>query len=178
MVGALDGAGILEDNRRCAIDIVTVLLGLAIVVGLVGIIVPVLPGSILIAAAALVWAILNSSVAAWTVFAVMVALLGAGSVGTYVITARRTQGAGVPLQSQLGAAAAGIVGFFVIPVVGVLVFFPLGLLAMEWLRLRDLPGALQSARVALRAMLVGMGIELAAALAAAVLWTLANLWWV
>ncbi len=165
-------------DRRCAIDIATILIGLAIVVGLLGIVVPVLPGSILIGLAGLVWAILHQTPAAWMVFAAMVVLLGVGSVTTYVLTARRTQGAGVPLSSQLGAAVAGIVGFFVIPVVGMLVFFPLGLLAMEWLRLRDLPAALHSAGVALRAMLVGMGIEFAAALGAAVLWTLANLWWV
>ena len=162
----------------CAIDIATILIGLAIVVGLLGIVIPVLPGSILIGLAGLVWAILHQTPAAWTVFAAMVVLLGVGSVTTYVLTARRTQSAGVPLRSQFGAAVAGIVGFFVIPVVGVLVFFPLGLLAMEWLRLRDLPAALNSAGVALRAMLVGMGIELAAALGAAILWTLANLWWV
>ena len=159
-------------------DIATVLIGLAIVVGLVGIVVPVLPGSILIGIAGLVWAILHPAPAAWAVFAGMAVLLVAGSVTTYVITARRTQSAGVPLRSQLGAAAAGVVGFFVIPVVGVLVFFPLGLLAMELLRLRDLPRATQSAGIALRAMLVGMGIEFTAALTAAILWGVANIWWV
>ena len=159
-------------------DIATVLIGLAIVVGLLGIVVPVLPGSILIGIAGLVWAVLHPTPAAWAVFAGMAVLLVAGSVTTYVITARRTQNAGVPLRSQLGAAAAGVVGFFVIPVVGVLVFFPLGLLAMELLRLRDLPKAASSAGIALRAMLVGMGIEFTAALTAAILWGVANIWWV
>jgi len=148
------------------------------VVGLVGIIVPVLPGSILIGLAGLVWAILHNTPAAWAVFAAMVVLLVAGGLSTYVLTTRRTRGAGVPLGSQFGAAVAGIVGFFVIPVVGVLVFFPLGLFAMEWFRLREPRAALSSAGVALRAMLVGMGIELAAGLTAAVLWAVANVAWV
>lgn len=165
-------------GRRCVIDIATILIGLAIVVGLLGIVVPVLPGSILIGLAGLVWAILNQTPAAWAVFAAMVVLLAVGSVTTYVLTTKRTKSAGVPLSSQLGGAVAGIVGFFVIPVVGVLVFFPLGLFAMEWLRLRDLPAAVASARVALKAMLIGMGIEFSAAFGAAVLWTVANVWWV
>jgi len=148
------------------------------VVGLVGIIVPVLPGSILIGLAGLVWAILHNTPAAWAVFAGMAVLLVTGALSTYILTTRRTRDAGVPLGSQFGAAVAGVVGFFVIPVVGVLVFFPLGLFAMEWLRLREPRAALRSAGVALRAMLVGMGIELTAALAAAVLWAVANVAWV
>lgn len=176
--GRLVARSILEPDGRCAIDIATVLIGLAIVVGVLGIVVPVLPGSILIALAGLVWAFLHQTPAAWAVFAGMAVLLAAGATTTYVLTARRTQSAGVPLSSQLGAAVAGIIGFFVIPVIGVLVFFPLGLLLMEYLRLRDVPGALRSAGVALRAMLIGMGIEFAAALGAAILWTVANLCWV
>ena len=147
-------------------------------VGLLGIVVPVLPGSILIGLAGLVWAILHNTPAAWGVCAGMAVLLVVGSLSTYVLTSRRTRDAGVPLRSQFGAAVAGVVGFFVIPVVGLLLFFPLGLFAMEWLRLRDPAAALRSAGVALKAMLIGMGIEFAAALAAAVLWAVANVVWV
>ncbi|MDQ7992080.1 MAG: DUF456 domain-containing protein [Propionicimonas sp.] len=137
-----------------------------------------MPGSILIGLAGLVWAILHQTPAAWAVFAGMAVLLAIGTVSTYVLTTRRTQGAGVPLRSQVGGVAAGIVGFFVIPVVGVLLFFPLGLFAMEWLRLRDPVHAWRSAWIALKAMLVGMGIEFSAALAAAVLWGVGNALWV
>ena len=56
--------------------------------------------------------------------------------------------------------------------------FALGLFAMEWWRLRDPARAASSAGIALKAMLIGMGVELTAAFAAATLWTVANLAWV
>ena len=46
------------------------LVGLAILVGVIGVVVPVLPGSLLILGAVLVWALLDGSGTAWTVFAV------------------------------------------------------------------------------------------------------------
>jgi uncharacterized protein YqgC (DUF456 family) len=54
------------------------LVGLAILVGLVGIVVPVLPGSILILGAVLVWALEVSTGTGWAVFAVATTLLVIG----------------------------------------------------------------------------------------------------
>ena len=51
--------------------------GLAILVGLLGIVVPVLPGGILIFGAVLVWAVVTGGATAWVVFAVAAALPGA-----------------------------------------------------------------------------------------------------
>ncbi|MFD6463958.1 DUF456 family protein, partial [Streptomyces roseolus] len=49
--------------------------GLAILIGLLGIIVPILPGVILIFGAILVWAIMTGGATAWTVFAVATVFL-------------------------------------------------------------------------------------------------------
>ena len=46
------------------------LVGLAILVGLFGIVVPILPGTILIFGAILVWAILTGGTTAWVVFVI------------------------------------------------------------------------------------------------------------
>ena len=53
-----------------------VLAGLAIAVGLVGIMVPVLPGTVLILGAVLVWAVSLGETAGWVVFAVAADLPG------------------------------------------------------------------------------------------------------
>lgn len=143
-------------------------------VGLVGIVVPVLPGSLLIGAAVAVWAV-DRGGAAWSVLAGVVALLALGSVSTYVVAGRRVSAAGVPRRSLVVAGLVGIVGFFAIPVVGLLIFFPLGLFAMEYLRLRDVPTARDSAWVALKATGLGMLVELGLGLLAAGTWLIAVL---
>ena len=55
--------------------VLTLLVGLAILVGLVGIVIPVLPGSILIGLAVLVWAVMTGTVLSWWVFAAVALLL-------------------------------------------------------------------------------------------------------
>lgn len=150
-----------------------VLVGVAIVIGLLGIVIPVLPGTILIAGSLLVWAIATGTAAAWWVFAACAALLVSGATITWFITARHTRAAGVPGHSLIIAGIAGIIGFFVLPVIGLLVFFPLGLYLAEYARLRDPGTALASAKVALRATGLGMLAELGLALAAAGVWVVA-----
>lgn len=149
------------------------LVGLAIVVGLVGIVIPVLPGSILIAAAVLVWAFLTGTPAAWWVFAVVAVLLAAAAGVTWVITAHRTRTASVPNSSLVLAGIAGIVGFFVVPVIGLFVFFPAGLFVAEYLRLRDRSRAWASAMTGLKATGMGMLTELGLALLASGVWLVA-----
>src|SRR5690606_33901596 len=58
-----------------------VLFGLLMAVGLVGVIVPVLPGLMLIGGVAVVWGFAEGSGAAWAVVAAMIVIL---AVGTYL----------------------------------------------------------------------------------------------
>lgn len=156
-------------------SLVEQLVGLVILVGLVGIVLPVLPGSPLIGAAVLVWAIDSESVVAWVVFGVVVTLLACGWAATYVVAGRRVSTAGVPRSSLVIAGLAGIVGFFVVPVIGLLIFFPLALFGMEYRRLRDVARARSSAVVAVKATALGMVIELGLACVAAATWLVAVL---
>ena len=156
-------------------DVVSVLVGLAILVGLVGLVLPVLPGSLLIAVAVLVWALDTDRPAGWVVFVVVVVLLAVGKAATYVVTGRRVSASGVPQRSLVVAGLAGIVGFFVVPVVGLIVFFPLALYAMEHHRLRDAARARASAWLAIKASALGGLVELGMALVAAATWLVAVL---
>jgi len=148
-----------------------VLVALAIAVGLVGMLVPVLPGSLLVAASIVVWALGTGGAVAWVVLVVALALLVTGAVVKYLVPGRRLQRAGVPRGSLLAGAALGVVGFFVVPVVGLVLGFVLGVYLSEWRRLghRDAwPATLH----AVRAVGLGVVIELGFGILAAATWTL------
>ncbi|GAB3264879.1 DUF456 domain-containing protein [Nocardioides dilutus] len=144
------------------------LVALAIAVGMAGILVPILPGSVLILAGILVWAVDVGGATAWVVFAVAAAILVAGGVVKYLVPNRRLRTAGVPSSTQWVGAAVGIVGFFVLPVVGLFVGFVLGVYAAE--RRRVGSQAWPSTKAALRAVGLSIVIELVAGLAATFVW--------
>ncbi|MEP6815685.1 MAG: DUF456 domain-containing protein [Marmoricola sp.] len=146
------------------------LVGLAIAVGLVGIVVPGLPGSTLVAAAILVWALEVATPAGWVVFGVAIACIMLGTVVKYAVPGRRMKRDGIVASTLLAGAALGIVGFFVIPVVGLVVGFVLGIYLAEWRRLGSHDLARPSTSAALKAVGLSILIELLASLAAAFTW--------
>ncbi|QCX27239.1 DUF456 domain-containing protein [Nocardioides jishulii] len=146
-----------------------VLVGAAIAIGLVGIVVPVLPGSLLVGGAVLAWAIVHDAPAAWVVFAVAATFLVAGTVVKFLVPGRRLQTAGVPSSTLWFGAALGIVGFFVVPVVGLFLGFPLGVYLAEYRRLGP-ERAWPATKGALRAVGLSILIELVAAVLAALTW--------
>lgn len=146
-----------------------VLVALAIAVGLVGILVPVLPGSVLILGGVLVWAWQLGGATAWAVFSVVAVILVAGGVVKYLVPNRRLKDAGVPASTQWIGALVGVVGFFVIPVVGLLIGFVLGVYLAEYRRVGS-AAAWPSTKHALKAVGVSILIELAAGVAATAVW--------
>jgi uncharacterized protein YqgC (DUF456 family) len=148
---------------------IEVLVALAIAVGLVGILVPVLPGSILVLGAVLAWAWYVGGATAWAVFAVAAVVLVAGSVVKYLVPNRHLKDAGIPASTQWVGAAVGIVGFFVVPVVGLFIGFVLGVYLAEYRRVGS-AAAWPSTRHALRAVGLSILIELVAAVAATFVW--------
>lgn len=149
-----------------------VVLGLVILVGLVGIIVPVLPGSVLVAGAVLLWATETQTGTAWVVAAVAVTLVAAGSIVKYVVPGRQLKASGVPTSTLVLGGVGAVVGFFVLPVVGLLVGFVAGLYLAERRRV-GAARAWPATRGALRAVGLGILIELTAATLAALTWLVA-----
>jgi len=147
----------------------TVLAAVLVAVGLVGIVVPILPGSVLVVGGILLWAIAEGGATAWAVFAVATVVVAIGTVIKYVVPGRRLEMAGVPASTQWIGVALGVVGFFVVPVVGLFLGFVLGVYLAELRRLgtrEAWPSTLHS----LRAVGLSIVIELAAALVATVIW--------
>ena len=148
---------------------IDLLVGLAVLVGLVGIVVPVLPGTILILGAVLVWAVATSSPAGWVVFALVTTLLVIGGIVKYAVPGRGLKAAGVPNRTLVAGGLLGIVGFFVVPVVGLFLGFVLGIYLSELQRVGR-ERAWPSSWAALKAAGLSVLIELAAGLLAAAIW--------
>ena len=145
----------------------------ALVVAAMGILIPVLPGTFLALGALLVWAIATGGPIAWVAFAVMALVIGAGQVLKYLLPHKSLTAAGVPGRSILVGGVAAIVGFFLIPVVGLIVGFIGGLYVAEHVRLRDWTLAKESTWAAMKATGFSILIELGALMAAAAVWAAA-----
>jgi uncharacterized protein YqgC (DUF456 family) len=147
-----------------------VLIGLVMAIGLVGVVVPVIPGLLLVAAAGLGWAILADGAGPWIVFGVMAAVLAVGTVAKYVLPSRTLRQAGAPASTLVLGAVGGIVGFFVIPVIGLLVGAVAGIYLGEARRLSDSRAAGRSTLATLKAIGIGLLIELLAGVLAVAIW--------
>lgn len=156
-------------------SVATVLVGVVIFVGILGIVIPVLPGAILSLAAILVWALEEQSATGWIVLSAAVVLIGASQVVKYIVPERRLRESGVPRRSMFVGLVLGIVGFFLLPVIGMFVGFPLGIYLSERQRLGTHDQAWTSTKHALRATGLSILIELIGTALAAAVWLVAVL---
>jgi uncharacterized protein len=152
------------------VDGLDVVVGLIMLVGLVGIVVPLLPGLLLVWAAVLVWAIATQAPAAWVVLGIATILALLGTLLQYLLPGRRMARAGVTSSSTVAGVVLGIVGFFVIPVVGAFLGFALGIYLAERIKLGTHAAAWPSTKHALKAIALSMGIELLTGLAIITAW--------
>ena len=148
------------------------IVGLVLIVGLFGVVVQVLPGGLLVLGAIAVWAVLTGTGWAWAVLAIAVVATVVAGVGKYLLAGRHLRSAGVPNSTLVWGGLAGIVGFFVIPVVGLPVGFILAVYLAELARVRDQRAAWTSSVAALRATGITILVELAGALIASGTWLL------
>ena len=141
----------------------TLLVGLVMLVGLVGVLLPLLPGTALILAAGVGWAVLvvGAGTARWVVVGVLALLLLGGLVLKYLLPGRSMAGR-LPRQTLLlGAAGAGA-GFLLLPPVGLLLGGALGVYLGEARRSSDRAEAWRSTLQVLKAVGLGMLAELGA----------------
>jgi uncharacterized protein YqgC (DUF456 family) len=146
------------------------LVAVVIAVGVVGTVVPVLPGSVLVGGAVLVWAVITASPTGWVVLGVVAVLLGCGTVVKYAVPGRRLRTAGVPRSTLVIGGLLGVAGFFLVPVAGLPLGFVAGVFLAEWRRLGDSLAARAATVSAVRAVGLGVLIELCAATLAAAVW--------
>ncbi len=130
----------------------------ALLVGLVGLIVPVFPGLTVMWLATLVYALIQSTRGLmtgwdWLAFAIITTLMIAGNIIDNIIIASKMRDHFVPWSSILLAFGAGIVAsIFFTPLIG-LVAAPLGLFLAELRRLKERDAAIASTK----AYMIGWG---------------------
>jgi uncharacterized protein YqgC (DUF456 family) len=151
--------------------VVTILCGLAILVGVAGTVIPVLPGSILIALSLLSWAIWGGAGAGgWVVFGIGMVFVLAGMAASAVLTGRKLREHSIPNRSVVVGLILAVVGMFLIPVVGLFVGFAAGLLLSEYHRTRNFRTAVTTSWAALKATGLGILVEFGLACLAASTW--------
>ncbi|HHU38420.1 MAG TPA: DUF456 domain-containing protein [Propionibacterium sp.] len=148
-------------------ELVAALSIVLVVIGVCGIVVPVLPGSLAILAGLLVWAIWGGSAFGWWVLGIGAVFVLAGMSAQYLITGRRLKAREIPSRSVVVGLVCGVIGLFVLPFLGLPIGFTVGLLASEYARVRNLRDAASTSWAALKSVGLGMLVELSLALAAA-----------
>lgn len=157
-------------------ELITVLCGVAIVVGILGTVIPMLPGVLLCWTSVLVWTLFAAEGwGRWFVLAIATVIGLIGLFTQYAYPGKRLKQAGVPNLTLIAGGLLGIIGFFVVPVLGL----PLGFVAGVWLaetaRLRQAGPAWASTKHALKAAGLYMLIEIASAITIGGVW-LGGVW--
>jgi hypothetical protein len=140
-----------------------VVVGLVMVVGLAGVVVPGLPGTLLILAAGAGWAAFGSDgeAGAWVVVGVMAVLFVVGTVAKYVLPGRRLSGE-LPRSTLVYGALGALAGLVVLPPLGLLIGGVAGVYLAEARRVGPGAEARRSTVEVLKAIGVGILVELTA----------------
>lgn len=147
------------------------LIAVLMAIGLAGVLVPFLPGLPIIWGAALLYGIVTEfgSVGVTAMIAIT-ALAAVGIAASLILPDRAGVAAGASRATRLFAGLLGLVGFFVIPVIG----FPLGactgVLIAQYRETDDWDSAVRSTVAVLKGFGVGLIAELAAGTAMALVW--------
>jgi uncharacterized protein YqgC (DUF456 family) len=157
----------MDLSGSTAIDVIA---GLVIALGIVGVVIPVLPGLLLSWLGVLLWALLSGAGhLRWVILAIATVVALVGAAIKYLLPGKRLKRVGVPNTALFAGGVLGLIGFFVIPVVGVVIGFVLGVYLVERVRLG--PGrAWPSTREAITAAGLAMLIEFTTSVAIAVVW--------
>jgi uncharacterized protein len=144
---------------------------LAMVIGLFGAIIPGLPGLAIILAAAVVYGVVEGFGGGGVVAIVVIAALGiAGAAASYVLPHRAGVLAGVGKASLRMGIAGAVVGFFVIPLLGLPIGATLGVLVGEEQRLGDWGEAWGTTRKVVVGFGLGALAEIVAGIGMIVTW--------
>ena len=134
----------------------TLLAIVVMVVGLAGTVLPLLPGPLLMWSTALVYGLVVGfdlvGVAVMTLITLLVALSFTTGV---VLPKRAADRAGASKRSQLGGLVGGVIGFFAIPVIGLVIGALVGVMVVEY----QAKGDALEAWVATKGVAKGFGLS-------------------
>lgn len=137
--------------------------GLLMLLGLIGVLVPGVPAQAIVWAATAWWALTDTTGLAWGVLAGATAVLLLSQALRPLLPRRRSASAAPRRTVNIGGTA-GIVGFFVVPVLGAVVGFIGGIYTAERIRLGSHGAARASTRTVMRSIGTSLLVELFACL--------------
>ncbi|MFF8991157.1 DUF456 domain-containing protein [Streptomyces sp. NPDC014983] len=146
------------------------LVGVVIAFGLAGVLVPGVPGSWLVWAGVLWWALKDPRPQAWAVLAGATAVLLLAQVVRWTLPPRRLRESGATPAMAAYAGVGALLGFVLLPVVGAVPGFLAGIYLHERLRLGRHGEAMAALRTTMRAGGSGVLTELLACLLVAGAW--------
>jgi uncharacterized protein YqgC (DUF456 family) len=126
------------------------LVGLVMLLGLGGVLVPGVPGSWLVWSAVLWWALKDPRPLAWAVLVGATVTLFLSQVVRWALPPRRLRSTGATRRMGVYAGVGAFVGFFLIPVLGAIPGFMGGIYLCERLRLGRHGEAMAALRTAMR----------------------------
>ncbi|MER5874698.1 DUF456 domain-containing protein [Streptomyces sp. NPDC001910] len=126
------------------------LVGVVILLGLAGVLVPGLPGSWLVWAAVLWWALSDPRPLSWAVLVGATVVLLLAQAVRFILPPRRLRESGATTRMAVYAGTGSLLGFVLVPVVGAIPGFLGGIYLCERLRLGGRGEAWTSVRTAMR----------------------------
>ncbi|MER5882928.1 DUF456 domain-containing protein [Streptomyces sp. NPDC001941] len=152
------------------------MVGLVMLLGLLGVLVPGVPGPWLVWAAMLWWALQVQTGLAWVLLVASTVLLLVTQVVVWQLPPRRLRGVGVTRRMAVFAGAGALLGFVLVPVVGAVPGYVGGIYGSERLRLGRHGEAVASTRAVMRAVGTSVLVDLFACLLVVGAWAGAVLW--
>ncbi|MFD8633488.1 MULTISPECIES: DUF456 domain-containing protein [unclassified Streptomyces] len=140
------------------------LVGLVLLLGVVGVMVPGVPGTLLVWAGVMWWSLHERSALAWALLVAATSLLLVVQVVKRQLPPRRLRGVGVTRRMAVFAGAGALLGFVLVPVIGSIPGFVGGAYLCERLRLGTHGEAWASVRTVMRAVGTSVLVELFACL--------------
>jgi uncharacterized protein YqgC (DUF456 family) len=142
----------------------TLVQGLAVVgllVGLVGVVAPGIPGPALVWLSMLVWSWADGfHQVGWPTLLLLAALAAAAELADFAIGAAGAKRAGIATRSLVVAGIAAVVGLVAFQIIGAVVAGLAGLLVMETRRLGHWRHGVRSGGIVITAYVVGMVVQI------------------
>lgn len=153
-----------------------VAVGAVMLLGLVGVLVPGVPGQAIVWAAVLWWALTDTTPLAWGVLIGATGLLLLNQALKALLPSRRPRETGAPRKTLMIGGVTAIAGFFVLPVVGGVLGYVGAIYGAERLRLGSRGAGWTSVKSVMRATGYSVLLELFGCLLVVGAWLGAVIW--
>jgi uncharacterized protein YqgC (DUF456 family) len=152
------------------------MVGGVMLLGLLGVLVPGVPGPWLVWAAMLWWSLHVKTSLAWALLVGSTCVLLLTQVVVWLLPPRRLRGVGINRRMAAFAGLGALLGFFLVPVVGAVPGFVGGIYGSERIRLGGHGQAKAATRAVMRAAGTSVLVELLACLMVVGAWMGAVIW--